>query len=348
VLDLCVGCKGCASDCPTGVDLAKLKAEVKHRRHEREGASMRDRLFADADRAFALGSALAPLSNWTTSLPGVDRLLDATLGVAAGRELPTFAGQSFEGWFADRGPGVPESDAADRVVLFPDTYTNYVHPAVGKAAVRVLEAADVHVRVPARRAPSGRAAYSLGFLDRARNRAETNVATLAPLVEEGWSVVTAEPADAVVFQDEYRDLLSGDERAATVARNAGSVCEYLDRTRADERVAFDAPAASLAYHGHCNQQAMGTDHHAVGVLRRAGYDVDPLDTSCCGMAGSFGYESEHYDLSRAIAAEALEAIGESDARELVAPGASCRTQFGTERGDRPVHPVEKLADALAE
>jgi len=346
VLDLCVGCKGCASDCPTGVDLAKLKAEVKHRRHEREGASIRDRLFADAERAFALGSALAPLSNWVASVPGAGRLLAATLGIAADRTLPEFASQSFEAWFGARGAGVSKSEAADRVVLFPDAYTNYVSPEVGKAAVRVLEAADVHVRVPDDRAPSGRPAYSLGFLDRARRRAATNVATLAPLVDEGWSVVSVEPSDAVVFQDEYRDLLPDDDRVEPVARNAGSVCEYVDRARADERVEFDASGQSLAYHGHCNQKATGTDHHAVGVLRRAGYRVDPLDTSCCGMAGSFGYEAEHYDLSRAIAADALAAVEESDADELVAPGASCRTQFGAGGGDRPSHPVEKLADAL--
>jgi FAD/FMN-containing dehydrogenase/Fe-S oxidoreductase len=348
VLDLCVGCKGCSSDCPTGVDLAKLKAEVKHRRHERGGASLRDRLFADADRAFALGSALAPLSNWATRLPGADRLLDAALGIAAERELPTFAGQSFEAWYDKRGPAVSESAAQDRVVLFPDTYTNYVHPEVGKAAVRVLEAAAVHVRVPDERASSGRAAYSLGFLDRARRRAERNAATLAPLVEAGWSVVTVEPADAVVFQDEYRDLLPDEARVESLARNAASVCEYLDRTGADDRIGFDAPDGSLAYHGHCNQKAVGTDHHAVGLLRRAGYVVDPLDTSCCGMAGSFGYEAEHFDLSRAIAADALTAAEASDAGELVAPGASCRTQFGAERGRRPPHPVEKLAAALAE
>jgi len=346
VLDLCLGCKGCASDCPTGVDLAKLKAEVKHRHHEREGAGLRERVFADAERFFSLGSAFAPLSNWATNVPGARSLFEATLGVARERDLPTFSAESFEEWYDDRGPRIAESTATDRVVLVPDPYANYVYPGVAKAAVRVLEAADVHVRVPEDRAPSGRAAYSLGFLDEAASRARRNVETLAPLVEEGWSVVTVEPSDAAVFQDEYRDLLSGGSRVRAVTENTYGICGYIDRARADERIDFDAPGESLAYHGHCNQKALGTDHHAVGVLRRAGYAVDPLDTSCCGMAGSFGYEVEHYDLSRAIAGDVFAAVDDSDAETVVAPGASCRTQLADD--ERPAHPVEKLDEALAD
>ncbi|MFB6139969.1 MAG: FAD-binding and (Fe-S)-binding domain-containing protein [Halosimplex sp.] len=359
VLDLCVGCKGCASDCPTGVDVAKLKTEVTHEAHQRNGVGLRERLFADAERAFRLGSATAPVSNWLAALPGADRLFESVLGIAPERDLPTFARESFEAWFAERGPRVPAASAADRVLLFPDAYTNYTAPEIGKAAVRVLEAADVHVRVPDDRAPSGRPAYSKGFLDRARDRAERNVGALAGPVEQGWSVVTVEPADAVMFQDEYLDLLPDDPRAEALADAAAGVCEYLDRTRADERIDFEAPGESLAYHGHCNQQAVGADHHAVGVLRRAGYAVDPLDTSCCGMAGSFGYEAEHYDLSRAIGSRVVDAVDASDADTVVAPGASCRTQLGDLREtvgasapdagrDRPPHPVEKLAAALAE
>jgi Fe-S oxidoreductase len=346
VLDLCLGCKGCATDCPTGVDLAKLKAEVKHRHHEREGAGLRERVFADAERFFSLGSAFAPLSNWATNVPGARSLFEATLGVARERDLPTFSAESFEEWYDDRGPRIAESTATDRVVLVPDPYANYVYPGVAKAAVRVLEAADVHVRVPEDRAPSGRAAYSLGFLDEAASRARRNVETLAPLVEEGWSVVTVEPSDAAVFQDEYRDLLSGGSRVRAVTENTYGICGYIDRARADERIAFDAPGESLAYHGHCNQKALGTDHHAVGVLRRAGYAVDPLDSTCCGMAGSFGYEAEHYSMSMAIGDMLFEQAAESPGERVVTPGASCRSQFA-EVDEEPIHPAEALADALA-
>ncbi|RAW44778.1 FAD-binding oxidoreductase [Halorubrum sp. 48-1-W] len=347
VLDLCVGCKGCKSDCPTGVDLAKLKAEVKHEHHESEGAGLRERLFRDVDRLSAIGSALAPLSNAVTKLPGARRVMDAVAGIAPDRELPTFRSESFEEWFASRGGStVDPADAVDTVVLFPDTHTNYSYPAAGKAAVAVLETAGIRVEVPDDLAPSGRAAFSTGFLDVARERAEANVAVLAPRVREGTSVLFVEPSDAVMLQDEYLDLLDGDAVRA-VSSAAYGVCEYLDAGRVDERLAFDAPAESLTYHGHCNQKATDKDHHAVGVLRRAGYEVDPLDSSCCGMAGSFGYESEHYDLSKAIGRILFDQVESSPGETVTAPGASCRSQLGDREGETaPPHPIEKVAEAV--
>ncbi|MFB6136705.1 MAG: FAD-binding and (Fe-S)-binding domain-containing protein [Halobacteriaceae archaeon] len=347
VLDLCVGCKGCQSDCPTGVDMAKLKAEVKHQYHEREGAGLRERLFAEFHRVAALGSALAPVSNWATRLPGARWLGERALGVAAERDLPEFERQSFESWYAERGAAVGPEEAAAKVLLVPDAFTNYTDHAPGKAAVRVLEAAGVHVRVPADLEPSGRTAFSTGFLDRAREWAEHNVAALAPRVADGWDVVFVEPSDAVMFQDEYGDLLDG-EAVGEVCAHAYGVCEYLDARDLVADLPVDPAGERLAYHGHCNQKALGKDAHAARVLRAVGYEVDELDTTCCGMAGSFGYEAEHYDLSKAIAADAFERADESGG-EVVAPGASCRGQFGSRAGaPEPPHPVEKVAAALAD
>ncbi|WP_435157259.1 FAD-binding and (Fe-S)-binding domain-containing protein [Haladaptatus sp. DFWS20] len=344
VLDLCLGCKGCARDCPTGVDLAKLKAEVKHARHEKRSASFRDRFFAEAERVSALGSALAPISNWMTNLPGAGVLAEKTLGIAAERDLPRFTRETFAEWFESRGARISPDVATERVLLVPDTFTNYSYPKPGKAAVRVLEAAGVHVQVPSDLAPSGRAAYSEGFLHSAREKAQMNVSSLENRVEDGWSVVFVEPSDAVMFQDEYRDLLS-DSAVETVAENTFGVCELIDRKRLDDGIRFQEVDESLAYHGHCNQKAVRRDHHAVGVLRRAGYEVDPLDSGCCGMAGSFGYRAEQYDLSQAIGRILFEQVDESDAETVVAPGASCRTQLEG-RGTRPPHPIEKVAEAL--
>ncbi|WP_266080102.1 FAD-binding and (Fe-S)-binding domain-containing protein [Haladaptatus caseinilyticus] len=344
VLDLCLGCKGCARDCPTGVDLAKLKAEVKHARHQKQGASLRDRFFAEAERVSALGSALAPISNWVTKLPGTGFFAEKTLGIAPERDLPRFASETFTEWFESRGAQIPPDIASERVLFVPDTFTNYSYPEPGKAAVRVLEAAGVHVQVPDDLSATGRAAYSEGFLDDAREKAQTNVSLLENRVDDGWSVVFVEPSDAVMFQDEYRDLLS-DSAVETVASNTFSVCEFIDRNRLDDDIEFGAVDESLAYHGHCNQKAVRTDHHAVGVLRRAGYEVDPLDSGCCGMAGSFGYRTDQYDLSQAIGRILFEQVDESDAETVVAPGASCRTQFEG-RGTRPPHPIEKVAAAL--
>ena len=344
VLDLCVGCKGCVRNCPSEVDLAKLKAELQHQRHDREGATLRDRLFANVEWAARLGSALAPLSNRLASLPGARALLERTVGIARERQLPTFRRESFVDWFDARGPAVPEAEAAERALLLPDTFTNYTEPAVAKAAVRVLEAADVHVRV-ADVGPAGRAAFSKGFLDLAEKRARDIVAELTPRVENGWDVVVCEPSDAVMVQSDYADLL-GDASAELLADYTFGVCEYLDVRRLDERVAFDAPAEPLVYHGHCHQKATKRDHHAVGVLRRAGYDVEPLDSTCCGMAGAFGYEAEHYSMSRAIGRLLFEQVDAADGAP-VAPGASCRTQLGDrEDTPEPDHPVQRLATAL--
>ena len=359
VLDLCVGCKGCKSDCPTGVDLAKLKAEVKHEYHQEKGTSLRSRLFGNIDRVSAIGSTLAPLANAAQKLPGSGLVAEKVLGIAPDRDLPTFTRTTLEDWFVARGRSqVPAEEAEDRVLLFPDTYTNYSYPEPGKAAVEVLEAADVHVQVldSDEVAPSGRAAFSMGLLDEAHDRAQTNLEALAPYVEDGWSVLFVEPSDAVMFQDEYTDLLGGesagpraDDRVEDLAVAAYGVSEYLNTHAVYDRIDFDAPDEYLTYHGHCNQKALDRDFHAAVTLREAGYDVDHLDSSCCGMAGSFGYEAEHYDVSKAIGNILYEQVTDSPGDTVVAPGASCRSQLSDDdfEGEHPPHPVEKLAAALA-
>ncbi|MFO7925381.1 MAG: FAD-linked oxidase C-terminal domain-containing protein [Halobacteriota archaeon] len=349
VLDLCVGCKGCKSDCPTGVDFAKLKAEVKYKYHEEEGTSLRSKLFGNVDRVNSIGSALAPVSNWAQSLPGSDLIAEKVLGIAPERDLPKFSNETLVDWFESRGPKVAEADAEDTVLLFPDTYTNYNYPEPGKAAVELLEAANVHVRVAVGEvAASGRAAFSMGLLDEAERRAQTNLDALLPYVEDGWSVLFVEPSDAVMFQDEYVDLLD-DDRVQDLAVAAYGVCEYLNTYRVTDDIEFDASDEYLTYHGHCNQKALNRDHHAAAALSAAGYEVDALDSSCCGMAGSFGYEAEHYELSKAIGEILHEKVEESPGSEIVAPGASCRSQLGDDDfvGERPAHPVEKLREALA-
>jgi FAD/FMN-containing dehydrogenase/Fe-S oxidoreductase len=352
VMDLCIGCKGCAKDCPSEVDMAKLKAEVTHEYHQREGASLRDKLFANIDSLAAVGSALAPLSNLASKVPGARTVMERTVGIARERSLPTFRRETLQDWASARRPAVSADEPNHRVLLVPDTYTNYTNPEAGKAAVRVLEAAGVHVELP-EITDSGRPAFSKGFLDDARETAEANVTELAPRVRDGWDVVLVEPSDAVMFQSDYLDLLGESERAGdaeTVAANAYGVLEYLDRHRLDEDIAFADSGESLTYHGHCHQKATKKDHHAVGVLRRAGYAVDPLDSGCCGMAGSFGYEAEHYSMSRAIGDILFEQVDDSDGEQVVAPGASCRTQLGDrpDADEEPPHPIEKVAAALAE
>lgn len=347
VLSLCVSCQGCRRDCPSGVDMAKLKAEVTHEYHQKEGASLRSKLFANVDRLAGLASTLAPLSTRLLEVPGVDRLLEGTIGIASERRLPRFQGQSLQAWFDARGGSRVTAERADhRVVVFPDTYTNYARQSVGKATVEVLEAAGVHVAM-AESSDSGRPAYSKSFIDLARKTAADNVAALEPKVRNGWSVVATEPSDAVMFQHDYLDLLSGPE-VSRLASNTYGPMEFLDTFGLAEELAVDGAGQSVTYHGHCHQKAEGTDHHAARVLSSAGFAVDELDSGCCGMAGTFGYEAEHHSLSMAIGREVFEQVEESDGDILVAPGGSCRTQFadGPVATSQPPHPVELLAEAL--
>ncbi|MEF8778145.1 MAG: heterodisulfide reductase-related iron-sulfur binding cluster, partial [Natronomonas sp.] len=340
------GCKGCSIDCPSEVDLAKLKVEVENEFHEQNGTPLRARLFGNIGTLSKVGSALSPLSNWAAAVPGARRLLERTLGIARERSLPTFHRETLTDWFETRGGPAVSAEAADRhVLLFPDTYTNHNRPETGKAAVEVLEAANVHVRIPDGVTDSGRPAYSKGLIETARERARRNVEALEPNVEAGWDIVVIEPSDAVMLQSDYPDLLDG-AAVRTVAASSYGVCEYLDTYRLDENIDFDAPDEHVTYHGHCHQKATKKDHHAVGVLRRAGYRVDPLDSGCCGMAGSFGYEAEHYSMSRAIGSILFDQVDRSEGETVTAPGASCQTQLGDEYDETPPHPITLLYRAV--
>jgi FAD/FMN-containing dehydrogenase/Fe-S oxidoreductase len=346
VLDLCIGCKGCKRDCPSGVDMAKLKAEVKHEYHQEEGIPLRDRVFANVDLLYSLGSTFAPLSNWATKLPGSGLVMEKTLGIARERDLPEFKRKTLKKWDRGRTPAVTEAEADRKALLIADPYTNYTQPELGKAAVRVLEAAGVHVSIPDDVTDSGRPAHSKSMLDHARETARENVDALAPRIRDGWDVVSVEPSDAVMYQNDYLDLLSGDA-VESVAANSYGVMEYLDTFGLDEQLSVTADG-TVTYHGHCQQTAVKKDQHAVAVLRRAGYEVDDLDSTCCGMAGSFGYEAEHYSMSKAIADLLFDQVDESPGGTVVAPGTSCRSQLLEYEGTagKPPHPVELLAEQL--
>jgi len=194
-------------------------------------------------------------------------------------------------------------------------------------------------------APSGRPAFSKGFLDLATARARSNVERLVPRIEAGWDLILVEPSDAVMLQSDYLDLLgSGD--ATTLAGGTYGLAEYLVATGLVDAIAFDGPDQDLVYHGHCHQKATKKATFAAEALRAAGYAVEMLDSGCCGMAGSFGYEAEHYSMSQAVGEVLYDQVESAAGDAVVAPGASCRTQLGDHFGDSPAHPAEKLAAAL--
>jgi len=343
VLDLCIGCKGCAHDCPSAVDMAKMKAEVTHAYHKRHGASVRTHMFAQFGKIAPLAARVAPVVNLLQRAPGASFLQEHLLQIAPERKLPYFASQSLVRWFNARGgTTVDPADATDHVVLFPDTYTMFIEPENGKAAIRILEAANIHVTIAPYTGGSGRPPFSKGMLDIARARAEQTVECLMPEVEAGRSVVVVEPSDAVMLQSDYLDILGDSARELSDATYG--IMEYLQATDALVGLPAAGETRQVQYHGHCHQKATGRADAAAAVLSAVGYDVDTIDSSCCGMAGSFGYEREHYDLSQAMADILVDQLEPASAI-VAASGTSCRTQLG-DRALSAEHPVQLVAAAL--
>jgi FAD/FMN-containing dehydrogenase/Fe-S oxidoreductase len=346
VLDLCLECKACKAECPANVDMAKLKYEFLAHYHRAHGLPLRNRLFGQIHRLARWGSALAPLSNWVARAAPHRWLLERVAGIDRRRPLPAFAREAFDAWFARHRP---EGDGArGTVVLFHDTFNTYQTPETAIAATRLLEALGYRVRLAERRC-CGRPMISKGLLAEARELAAHNVARLVGPVREGLVIVGLEPSCLLTLRDEYVDLLRSDD-ARQVAGRSLLLEEFLQRElRAGLRPPFTAGAGRQALlHGHCHQKALVGTGPTVAVLRAAGYQVDEVDAGCCGMAGSFGFEAEHYELSLAIAGRRLvPAVKAAGPDVLVcAPGISCRQQIEHTTGRRPRHPAELLWDAL--
>jgi len=347
VLDLCLECKACKAECPANVDMAKLKYEFLAHYYRRHGLPLRNRLFGGIHRLARWGSALAPLSNWLARSAPHRWLLERLAGIDRRRPLPAFARESFEGWF---GRHRAEGDGArGSVVLFHDTFNTYQTPEVAIAATRLLEAAGYRVILPDRRC-CGRPMISKGMLAEARELAAYNVARLAPHAREGRPIVGLEPSCLLTLRDEYVDLLRSED-AHVVARQSFLLEEFLQRERAAGRGPAFAPGngKKTLLHGHCHQKALAGTGPTVAVLKAAGYEVSEVDAGCCGMAGSFGFEAEHYDLSLAIANRRLVPAVKAAAPDVAvcAPGISCRQQIEHTTGRVARHPAQLLWEALA-
>jgi Fe-S oxidoreductase/FAD/FMN-containing dehydrogenase len=358
VMDLCLGCKACKAECPSNVDMAKLKYELLARRRREHGPSLRDRLLGNIDRLGRLGSALAPVSNWAARSDAAADLLERVSGIDRRRRLPAFASQTFGQWMRAReetGNSPPDGRVGGRgrVVLFNDTFTNHNHPEIGRAAVTVLEVLGYEVVVPDFRC-CGRPQISAGDAERARRNAAANVAIAAQALtgtgEGDVYLVGLEPSCILMFGDEYLDLLPGDETAMTVANRTLLIDEFLAlpaNLGLLER--FDGLDGKILFHGHCQQKAIVGTAHSMAVLGALGnIEVEEIDSGCCGMAGSFGFEKEHYDISMDIGELALfPAVREQTGEfEVVSLGVSCRQQIADGTGRKARHLVEVLADAV--
>ena len=330
--------------------MAKLKYEFLAHYNEAHGAPLRSRMFAHIHALSRAASKLPALANWSLRNPSVRRALDRFVGIDARRKLPSFAPQTFESWFALRKSKIDNtspSPISGRVVLFHDTFINFNYPEIGIAATELLEAAGYEVRL-SERACCGRPMISKGFPEAARANAEFNVAAFHRFAEEGYSIVGCEPSCILTFRDEYPDLVQNPQVHA-VANAAFLLEEFIVKEKQAGRwkLEFKRQTAPALVHGHCHEKALIGSRflkEAVGLA----YSVQEIDSGCCGMAGSFGYEKEHYDVSLAIGGRRLfPAVEKNPDAIVVAPGISCRQQIEHATGRRPLHPAEALVRAIS-
>jgi FAD/FMN-containing dehydrogenase/Fe-S oxidoreductase len=352
VLDLCLECKGCKAECPINVDMAKLKYEFLAHYYEAHGTPLRARLFANIERLNQVGCALAPLSSALANL-GVSRwMLEKIAGIDRRRSLPPFARRPFERWFR-KHVSTMGTRAQGKVILFHDTFMNYNYPEIGRAAVAVLERAGYEVMLVAKQC-CGRPMISKGMIEEARANAIYNVNLLAPYAEQGVPIIGCEPSCILTLRDEYPDLVA-DARVQTVAAHSFMIEEFLAQLhgRGELHIRFKEVKRQLLLHGHCHQKALIGTGPSLTVLRLPpGFEVEEVDSGCCGMAGSFGFEHEHYEISRAIGSRRLFPAVQAKRQatngdfDVVAAGVSCRQQVEHFTGKRPKHLVEVLAEAL--
>lgn len=401
VMDLCLGCKACKSECPSAVDLAKIKAEFLVHYYRENGLPLFNRLMGLLptlnELLYKLAAPLVPLVNWSMETAAFKSVMEK-VGVHPARQLPTYARETFESWFRKHGDSTntlgaaglapsaqrmegggtaereaqkidPESAAVapqdlpgdqtefthaetvtNTVILFHDTWSNYNEPHVAQAAVRVLEAAGYRVQLADGRKCCGRPLMTGGQADRAKAWVDHNVALLAPHANLGIPIVGIEPSCILTLRDEYLNLASDTRRARILADHAFTLEEFIVQEMEAGRFQpqWKAEPGKALLHGHCHHKALVGNETSVTALRAAGYSVEVIPSGCCGMAGDFGYETGHYEVSRQIGEDRLFPAVRAAAVDtvVVASGTSCRHQIEHFVGRHPVHLAEALALAI--
>ncbi|MGA5133628.1 FAD-binding and (Fe-S)-binding domain-containing protein [Streptomyces olivoreticuli] len=353
VLDLCLMCKACKSECPLGVDIATLKSETLSHHHDIHGVPLRSRIFGSIRFLNKVGSAAAPLSNLPGRITSLRRLADSLLGITPARPLPRFERRNLIRWFRHRGGNpTPASAAQGQVTFLADSFTTYTEPGIGQAAIELLEQAGWQVRL-ASTGCCGRSSLSKGLVEKAKSNARDMVHSLFATTQPGSPIVGCEPSCLMTLRDEHLALLPGDPKVKDIAGRVRQVEELLSAAVKEGRLRLREdswPAGRrLLYHGHCHQKAEVGTAATIELLKLIpGAQVEELDAGCCGMAGSFGFESEHYAVSMAVGDDRLFPAIEAEPRStvVVASGASCRQQIfhGTRRD--AWHPVQLIQEAL--
>ena len=352
-MDLCLECKACKSECDSGVDMAKLKYEFLDNYYKTNKRPLRNKLFAHINRLNRLGSRFAPLSNWGAGSPIGKFVSSVLLGVHPNRRLPRFASQTLAQWFNSRPASSANRTVKGTVALFNDTFMNYNYPEIGKAAVELLEAAGYRVQL-ANAQCCGRPMISKGLLDEAAAHARYNVDLLHAFADQGVPIIGCEPSCLLTFRDEYPEFCRDDlahAKARKVAEHSYLIDEFLAmlHDKGELELEFSNRSKKVLFHGHCHQKSLvGTAPSLTALRLPPGYEVELINAGCCGMAGSFGFEKEHYDVSMTIGEQTLfPAIRDKGAEwEVAVMGVSCRQQVEQGTGRTARHLVEVLRDAV--
>ena len=353
VMDLCLSCKGCKSECPSNVDVARLKAEWQQHYYDANGVPLRSRLVAGFTRSMRLASLFPALYNWAVTAPDVSRYIKRFAGFSVKRSLPTIHGTTLAKWHAKHANPASLDYPNGKVYLFCDEFTNYNDTPVGIKAVQLLNRLGYRVEIPVH-VESGRAHFSKGLIRQARQFAIWNVEFLKDIVTAQTPLIGIEPSGILSFRDEYLDLMPDRfvDAARALARNALLIDEFIAREIDAGRIrreAFKAGNRAIKLHGHCHQKALSSLTPTVKMLELpAGHKVTVIPSGCCGMAGSFGYEEEHFAISQQIGELVLfPAVRSAPEDTLVAaPGTSCRHQIKDGTGRTALHPIEILHAAL--
>jgi FAD/FMN-containing dehydrogenase/Fe-S oxidoreductase len=355
VLDLCLECKACKSECPTNVDMARLKSEFLHQFYREHGLPWRNRLFGHVAKVGRLGCALAPLSTWLAQSRIARMANEKLFRIDRRRMPPEFAIRSLTQRFTTTPSDQPATHSNRPVLLFPDTFTNYFEPEIGEAATDLLRRLGCSVTLgPRTLRCCGRPLISSGLLDVAVENARHNVERLFDWSRSGRPIIACEPSCILTIRDDYPALLTGESRsqAKVVANSCWTFEEYLEPILADgprPQVDTNAKPRRILLHVHCHQRSLVGAGPTLRVLNfLPGATVIDLDAGCCGMAGSFGYEIEHYDVSRLVGEHRLfPALRQAAAGDvIVAPGFSCRLQIRHFTGCEAVHPAQVLRAQL--
>ena len=352
VMDLCISCKGCKSECPSNVDMAKLKQEWQYQYYKEKGVPFRNRLIGNFSRGMKLAYAFPWAYNLVLNNKTIGGIVKSMIGFAPRRSMPRISKVSWKKWFK-RDFKPTTKNPVKTVYLFIDELLNYNEAEIGITTVKLLDKLGYGITVLEHH-ESGRSFLSKGLLDEARELARKNVALFRDRITHETPLVGVEPSAILTFRDEYPDLLRGQEKEAAqhIGRHTLMIEEFLSKELDAGNIdlkQFGEQRALIKLHGHCQQKALSTLTHTKKILTRMGNnEVHIIPSGCCGMAGSFGYEKEHYDLSMQIGELVLfPAVRKQDEKVIIAaPGTSCRHQIKDGTGRRSMHPVEILWDAL--